>query len=61
MNPYQRLVSLGMNPECARETVFWYMAQGDDDGLEKYVEEVERNAISVPSVSGSDLLGASVS
>lgn len=41
MNPYERLVAAGINPDCARDSVMWYMAQGDDYGLEKYVREVE--------------------
>lgn len=42
MTYYQRLVATGMNPECAMDAVAWYTLQGDDDGLEKYVTDVER-------------------
>ena len=41
MTHLQRLVATGMNPECARDAVCWYRFQGDDDGLERYVREVE--------------------
>ena len=63
MNAYQRLVSVGMNPECARESVFWYMAQGDDDGLEEYVREVERNngKLSVCGISDAGVSASWVS
>ena len=43
MTYLERLTATGMNPECAREAVFWYMAQGDDNGLERYVTEVEEH------------------
>ena len=41
MTPVERLVAAGIRPDCASETVMWYMAQGDDYGLEKYLAEVE--------------------
>ncbi len=41
MTEYERLIATGMNPECARDAVCWYRFQGDDDGLEEYVREVE--------------------
>lgn len=45
MTQYERLVATGMNPECALDAVCWYRFQGDDDGLEQYVSEVERNNV----------------
>ena len=31
----------GIRPDCAAESVMWYQAQGDDYGLQKYLDEVE--------------------
>lgn len=33
--------SAGMSRDCAAETAMWYMAQGDDEGLEDYVTALE--------------------
>ena len=41
MTHTERLIAAGIRPDCAQETVMWYRAQGDDYGLEKYVNEVE--------------------
>lgn len=41
MDMVSRLVQAGIRPDCAQETVLWYRAQGDDYGLEKYLNEVE--------------------
>lgn len=41
MTPVQRLIAAGIRPDCAAETVMWYQAQGDDEGLEKYIAEIE--------------------
>ena len=41
MTPVERLVAAGIRPDCAAESVMWYQAQGDDYGLQKYVDEVE--------------------
>ena len=41
MTPVERLISAGIRPDCAAESVLWYQAQGDDYGLEKYISEVE--------------------
>ena len=41
MTLIERMVAAGMSRECAAETAMWYMAQGDDYGLEKYLNEVE--------------------
>lgn len=45
MTQYERLVSTGMNPECALDSVCWYRFQGDDEGLEQYVRDVEANNV----------------
>ena len=41
MTYIERLVSAGMSESCAAETAMWYMAQGDDEGLESYVVALE--------------------
>lgn len=41
MTPVERLIAAGIRPDCARETIMWFRAQGDDYGLEKYLNEVE--------------------
>ena len=41
MTLIERMVAAGMSRECAAETAMWFMAQGDDEGLERYVLEVE--------------------
>ena len=41
MGAVERLIAAGIRPDCAQETVMWYRAQGDDYGLEKYLNEVE--------------------
>jgi hypothetical protein len=46
LTPIERMVAAGMTKDCAAETAMWYMAQGNDDGLEKYVTMLEaRNAL----------------
>lgn len=41
MTLVERLVAAGMSQDCAVETAMWYMAQGDDEGLESYVTALE--------------------
>ena len=41
MTLVERLVAAGMSQDCAAETAMWYMAQGDDEGLEDYVTALE--------------------
>lgn len=41
MTLIDRMVAAGMSRDCAAETAMWFMAQGDDEGLERYVLEVE--------------------
>lgn len=41
MDMVSRLVSAGIRPDCAVETVAWFRQQGNDAGLERYVNEVE--------------------
>lgn len=42
MDTIRRLVEAGIRPDCAVETVAWYRQQGDDMGLERYIQEAER-------------------
>lgn len=37
----ERMVAAGLDSTTAAETAFWFMAQGDDDGLEDYVASLE--------------------
>ena len=48
MTPVERLVAAGMSQEGAAETAMWFMAQGDDEGLEKYVADVESGNVLQP-------------
>ena len=41
MGAVERLVAAGIKKDCAEETVLLYRSQGDDYGLEKYLNEVE--------------------
>lgn len=41
MTLIERMVAAGMDRESAAETAMWYMAQGDDDGLDSYVIALE--------------------
>lgn len=45
MDTFRRLVEAGENPKSAIETVMWFRQQGDDHGLERYVQAVERKAM----------------
>lgn len=44
MDTITRLVQAGIRPDCAVETVAWYRQQGNDQGLERYIQEVERHS-----------------
>lgn len=41
MTHVERMIAAGMSEDAAAETAMWYMAQGDDDGLESYVTALE--------------------
>lgn len=41
MTAIERMVAAGMSEAAAAETAMWYMAQGDDEGLESYVVALE--------------------
>lgn len=43
MNLIERMVAAGMSEDAAAETAMWYMAQGDEDGLESYVIALEKD------------------
>ncbi len=44
MDTIRRLVEAGIRPDCAVETVAWFRQQGDDRGLERYIQEAEKRA-----------------
>lgn len=48
MTLIERMVAAGMSRDCAAETAMWYMAQGDDDGLEDYVIALETSHVEKP-------------
>lgn len=41
MTHVERMIAAGMSEDAAAETAMWYMAQGDDEGLETYVIALE--------------------
>ena len=41
MTLIERMVAAVMSRDFAAETAMWYMAQGDDEGLEDYVTAIE--------------------
>ncbi len=41
MDTINRHVQAGIRPDCAAETVAWFRQQGDDNGLEAYIQKVE--------------------
>ena len=41
MTHVERMIAAGMSEDASAETAMWYMAQGDDDGLESYVTALE--------------------
>jgi len=45
MNTVTRLVEAGVSPACAVETVAWFRQQGDDNGLERYIRELEARLV----------------
>lgn len=36
-----RLISAGIRPDCANDTVRWYRERGDEEGLERYIRSKE--------------------
>lgn len=51
MDLFTRLVQAGIRPDCAADTVAWFRQQGNDHGLELYVQAAEsrhRHAVSCP-------------
>lgn len=42
-----RLIRAGIRPDCAADTVLWYQRRGDEDGLERYIENVESKTVEV--------------
>lgn len=45
MSTYERLIYAGVSPEEAVEVIAWYRLQGDDNGLEKYISELEERLV----------------
>lgn len=41
MDSITRLVQAGIRPDCAVETVAWFRQQGNDIGLERYIQDAE--------------------
>ena len=41
MSEIYRLIAAGIRPDCAEDTVAWYMARGDASGLETYINTLE--------------------
>ena len=41
MSEIYRLIAAGIRPDCAEDTVAWYMGRGDASGLQKYIEQLE--------------------
>lgn len=52
MDMVTRLVEAGIPPDCAVETIAWFRQQGDDNGLERYIRELERKAVKYGELSG---------
>lgn len=40
----ERLIAAGVEPNEAVDTDIWFHQQGNEDGLERYVREVEKRA-----------------
>ncbi len=41
MDAYTRLVECGIDPVCAADSIAWYRQQGNDSGLEEYIQNAE--------------------
>ncbi len=41
LDTIRRLVEAGIGFDCALETVAWFRQQGDDQSLERYIQQVE--------------------
>lgn len=47
MDEVTRLISAGIRPDCASDTVLWYKRRGDEEGLERYIQHVENRTMEV--------------
>lgn len=47
MDAINRLIRAGIRPDCASETVLWFSQQGDEEGLERYIQEKEKRIVEV--------------
>ena len=42
MTPLEQLISLGIRPACAADTVRWYTVRRDEAGLQRYIENIRK-------------------
>lgn len=47
MNAINRLIGLGIRPDCAIATVNWFLNRGDHEGLENYIENIRTRQVKV--------------
>lgn len=47
MDEVARLIYAGIRPDCANDTVLWYKKRGDEEGLERYIRNVENKTVEV--------------
>ena len=47
MNAINRLIGLGIRPDCAIATVSWFLNRGDHEGLENYIENIRTRQVKV--------------
>ena len=45
MNAIERMIAAGLSRENAADNAMWFMSRSDEEGLERFVLEVEHNAI----------------
>lgn len=47
LNAINRLIGLGIRPDCAIATVNWFLNRGDHEGLENYIENIRTRQVKV--------------
>lgn len=47
MDSISRLICLGIRPDCAVDTVNWFLNRGDEQGLEQYIENIRNRRVEV--------------
>lgn len=45
MTQRERLIKVGIRPDCADETILWYHRQENLEGLEQYVKIMENHGM----------------